>query len=242
MSKFTFSTVVTDCDCDRNGKLKLSVMLEYFTNAAVKHYEELDLPRERLEKENFRFLLLQTAVKIYRLPEIGENLLVSTWEVGFDGMYFDRAYEICTQEGEKLVSSDGHWILTDLSHRILSPKKFPYPLGTGENSDIKCERMKKYFLSDFSSGIIHKVKSEDIDLNGHVHNTVYAAVACEYLPTDFWDKNWTEMRINWRNEAKLGDEWELFVSTEKILDGDEYKCVGFLGETQSFDFTLKTEN
>lgn len=241
MNDFTINLTVPESDCEQDGNLKLSAMLEYFTQLATGHYEARSLSRDKLESENFRFLLLQTAVKIYRLPKAEENLVLKTWEIGFEGIYFDRAYEIFAESGEKLISADGHWILTDLKHRILSPKKFPYSVNNGVEPDIKCQKMSKYSFSDFTSGIIHKVTDDSIDLNGHVHNTVYADVAGEYMPTDFRNKKWCEMQINWRNEAKIGDEWELFTFTEKPLDHEEYKCIGFIGDTHSFDFTLKAE-
>ena len=242
MSIFSYNYKVKEIDCDKNGKVKISTLLELFTKAATKDYADRGLPREKLESKNLRFLLMQTAAKIYRLPECDDELKVSTWEVEVDGIYFDRAYEITDENGEKIISADGHWILTDLTHRILSPKKFPYEINTGRPADIRCKRMPKYSLSNFTSGILHSVKTEDIDLNGHVHNTVYADVGCEYMPENFRDKVWTEFHINWRNEAKIGDEWELFTSTEKVLNTDEFKCVGFVGEHHSFDLTIKCDN
>lgn len=241
MSQFNFTYLINEQDCDKNGNLKTSVLLELFTKAACDHYDSIGLPRDKLESENMRFLLLQTAAKIYAMPKANEEITVSTRESGMDGIYFDRAYEVFNKNGEKLISADGHWILTDNKHRILSPKKFPYGTENNEPADISCKRMPKFTLSDFSSGIIHKVEAKDIDINGHVHNTVYADVACEYMPTEFWNKKWTEFHINWRNEAKLGDEWELFTTTDQIFDTEEYRCVGFIGEHHSFDFLIKAE-
>ena len=238
MSGFSFEYTLTKSDCDNVGRISLSSLLELFCNAAIYDYENAGLSRDKLESENFRFLLVQTAVKINALPVCDDTVIVSTEEVGISGAFFDRRYNVFSLDKTLLITADSRWVLTDTSHRPMSPKKFPYKIAAGNKPEIECERMKKYSLSDFSGGTVYKVKKDFIDQNNHVHNSVYADVALSLLPENFWQKNWLGFSINWRREAVLGDSWQLFTSSS----ADVYSCVGFIDDKNSFDFFLYTES
>ena len=57
----------------------------------------------------------------------------------------------------------------------------------------------------------HKVVYSDCDENLHLNNTRYAAVFCDLLP-DMRGKRATGFSINYRVEARLGTEFDVFSS------------------------------
>ena len=237
-------------ECDYRNKLRLSSVLRIFSEISGADLDDRKITRKVLMSHNMVFLVLKIAVQINRLPIYNERITVSTWEQAIKGAQFHRGYRMKDKNGEALMEGHSVWVLADHeSHSIINPKKYPFEIFSGEDTVIKCKKTPPFKIVDANGKKLIKkagerfVRYSDLDANGHVFNGVYADVVCDSLPADFVDKKWLSFQLNFINEAKLGDKWDLFIQKTKEDSIGTYHTAGFLPNgKQGFDFILNYEN
>ena len=57
-----------------------------------------------------------------------------------------------------------------------------------------------------------KVRFSEIDSNNHVNNSKYADFALDCLPEEYYQKDFTDIRINYATEMRLGETIGLYAN------------------------------
>jgi len=201
------------CDCDQNNRLKLSGMLRYMQQTSSEQLESIGLSPEKLYHENFVFLLSKTNIRVSRPPMCTEKLRVGTAAVPVRGARFLREFTIDSIGGERLVSCLSLWVLTDtVSHKILRPPAFPYPLPIeapsleGIIGDLPIIKEKELSPGMPRSRIEIPVRYSHLDINAHVNNSYYADFVCDAVPHKVISGRRVEdLALSFALEARHGD-------------------------------------
>ena len=80
------------------------------------------------------------------------------------------------------------------------------------------------------------IKYSDIDGNNHVNNARYGAFVADSIPADLRDATFTDFRLNYAKEAKLGQKVEIFGKNNKAEK--KLTIIGKTEEGVSFESEL----
>ena len=78
-------------DVGPDSKLKLSALLRVCQEISERHLESVDMGYTVMKEKGLVFLIISNAARIYRLPMLGEELVIRTHPRGTMGVQFYRA-------------------------------------------------------------------------------------------------------------------------------------------------------
>lgn len=218
-------------DCDYKKRAKISTIMSYFADIAGLAYSSKGYNHTWLWERDFVFLLSRVSIHVERMPKADETIEVHTWERESKGVLFYRDYTIHDALDTIVVEASSAWILANPHTRqILKPSAFT---GTHDpvNKEANAKAPAKFKIADPKIVGERTIVYSDIDANGHVNNAVYVSIACDFLPPELVEKDITDFRINFKQEAKLGQVMKVSLLTD---DGKTF-VVGEIGDMVSFE-------
>lgn len=207
MSKYTDSYRVRVGDADKNGLLKAPSLLGMLQEAANDHAEALEIGATNLNPMGLGWALYKLFVKISRMPSRGEMVSVKTWPSVRNKIYTEREFVLSDDLGDTVACARTQWVLFDLKKRRLErldvlgqwPQTEEFPCDFVFSNSLKAPDAEKAFKSNFG------VRKDDIDMNGHVNNSVYLTWALEPVPDEFTDrKRPAELELAYISEVFRG--------------------------------------
>lgn len=221
---YTNETKVKTFDCDVRNRMKVSAVMRYMQQVAGDHLISLGYPGDVMKAKDFAFLLSKMCIKIHRIPNFGEELILGTAPTSTKGVRFIRELVIDSKEGDRLVSAISYWPLVQPSTRkVLRPKEFGDGLPFQEDllsDQIEDTPFPKEELTS-EPKYIENVGYSEIDVNHHVNNTVYADFICDALPYELMtEADIDSFVIGFQNEAVINDK--IAVRQQKITDKEFY--------------------
>ncbi len=160
------------------------------------------------------FLLSRVSIKFYSNLTQEDELEISTWESGKKGALFLREVEF-RKNGEVAIAHKSGWVMVDpTTRKIHRPNFYDFNLPIDENRPSKSVELGKIELTKPELIAQKEIKYSDLDCNGHIYNAFYGDFLTDILPQAIYEKNMSEFRINYINEAKLGEKINLYISYE----------------------------
>ena len=115
-------------------------------------------------------------------------------------------------DGTPLVTGISSWLLVDpAAHRIIPTKQFDLrkPVETQKTHD--CLKYGKIAVPEQLDACYERtILYSDIDGNGHVNNARYGAFMADAIPESLRGAAFTDFRLNYAKEAKLGETLRVF--------------------------------
>ncbi len=206
------------CDCDPQHRVKPSVLCRIMADLAGVAFAARGMDHAMLWQKGYVFLLSRVSIRVARMPKADEIVTASTWERAIQRAEYLRDFEFHDQSGALLASGTTSWILVNpFIRQILRPSEFdgellPMPEKQADAPPCARLRLRAEEAEEIDS---RKIYYSLLDGNGHVYNAVYADLAVDALPYQLCGKPLLEMQLNFCQEAKLGDELQMF----RQLDG-----------------------
>lgn len=175
-------------DCDRFGRLKMPALLQMLQEIATEHARVIGVGFDDLKPLNLGWALSKIVVEISRIPHWGERVFLSTWSSSRDRIVAYREFSAVDADGKPLFTARSQWLLFDMhSRRIVRLERVADWSTHPElaNSWSFDEPFPKIDANLPSAESNFSARNDDIDLNGHVNNSVYMIWAVESVPPDF---------------------------------------------------------
>ncbi len=227
--KYTENIRVKWHDTDANRHATPSHVLAYMQEAANHHLLAFGKSLDDLRDERgLAFLLSRIHLRFYQPLFAGDEIEVSTWVCESRGLSFVRCFSI-TRGGETVAEASSVWALLDLNEKKLLPvSAFPYeiepdPALGGEFA----ARVRFPALSLMEKVGERPIVYSDIDYNGHMNNTHYPNMLCDFTP-HICEKRVACMTLSFVREAAFG----------RVLD--VYRCA--LGDNNGYAFRTLDED
>jgi acyl-ACP thioesterase len=189
------------------GALKPRVLLDYLQDAAAEHAAALGVGMEALLKRNLSWVLSRLRVVVARYPGPAEKVCVSTWPSSREGISSHREYEVFDEAGALIVRARSLWVMIDVAARRpvrIDPELLGFRLDG-----------RRAVAEDFSQlPAVEEtlreerfaVRRDDLDVNRHLNNAVFAAWALESAPDAVAGATRpVELEIVFRAEALAGE-------------------------------------
>ena len=223
---------ITYYDLDCFGNLRLSSLLRLIAVASDNHATDLGFGYDYLSSLNVVFILLKVSVKIHKMPQYHQPVIVKTWPKGATGAAFLRNGEILDLDGTVMIEFASLWTLIDtIKRKIVRPSACPFvpPVADMEDKEppkkIAFPNEPEHETPDYS----HTVRYRDMDQNMHMNNTIYADLIMNTLPFDaIQGAQIQELQINYNNEAALHEK----VTVQCHQDNGIYTLKGTIQNTE----------
>ena len=182
--KWSEEVTVRPSDTDINGIASASAVLSYVQNAGYYQHFYVGPSLEDIRKNGMAFILSRAALRIYEPMYACDKLTAESWPCKISGASFMRSARImrgdCTV-AEALTS----WALVDIeSGKLCRADSVKLGFGTDEpvshGVPIRFSIPKDIELQPRGSRLI---TYSDADSNGHMTNTAYPDMLCDFLPS-----------------------------------------------------------
>lgn len=201
---YSFKSKVRYSEVDKNAKLSIPSIINYFQDCSTEHSEELGVGVDYLREKKRGWFLNSWQIEFIEDVNIFSEIEVATWSYGFKGAYGYRNF-VMNKSGERVVNANSLWVFTD------TEKLRPVKVGEEDGSVYGIEeklQMKEFDrkIKVTTEGICREpfdVKKYHIDTNGHVNNEKYVEFAMEYLEET---KKVKYLRVEYKKAAVYGDE------------------------------------
>ena len=209
MSVYRVKFRLRNAEVDLNRRLRLSTMFRMMQEASIAHTEELGAGREKTLDRGLLWVVTLQDAWINRMPEYDEEITLESWPGDTMHLFFPRYYRLLGADGSVLVTASALWVLMDSVER-----KMVFP----EDKNVAVPFEKTGFEPALPRAPRHIATTGEAaftvpfsytDMNGHMNNTRYFDLMEDTLPPELHSKRLTRIGIEYRAEARLGDEFKL---------------------------------
>ena len=199
-------------DCDATCRLRLASALQYVESISTGHLEAMNLGHARLYGEGIVFVLAAQAIKVHRLPDIYNDVVIKTCPAAYQGAQMVRESVILSEALEPLIEVQASWVMIDpVRRKPLRASAFTYPLPALENWQPFYNPAKMKLTRATTPVMQRDVLYSQLDINRHMNNTVYADVVMDALPPeDSLGRTADTLLIRLRHETRAGERLDIF--------------------------------
>ena len=202
-------------DADPHGAVRLTALVADLLDVAAGR--ALGVAVKDLRRLGLTWVLSRVHLQLARLPRCGEQLTIRTWPVSREGIFSVRDFELLDGRGERIGCATSSWAVLDLKSRRpvrIDASLPPYPLHPlrALNDPFAAVPTADRWETELQLPVLRG----DLDINGHVNNTVYAGWALEAVPSRIFDHAvLLAVEINFRAEVHYGDR---IISRCSVID------------------------
>lgn len=196
---------------DMQYALKPAVLLNFMQDLAAKSINKIDqsLSCDTLLQKGLGWFLIRYRIEFDDYPVGVDKIKILTECRGGSRMTTYRDFE-CYDEatGKRLLRATTSWFVVNLNSKSIVnvAQEFPQfiPFEKRED-DLTLQKIRPISENDCQK--VFHVRYDDLDMNGHVNNTVYITWAMEALDFDFRAKHKLKtLDIYFKHEVKYGDD------------------------------------
>jgi acyl-ACP thioesterase len=228
MKKLVEKRVLKTYQTDRFGNIRPLILMNELQAIADSHAEILGCGRSYCIENGIAWVVTHYLVDIIESPKEAEELTFTTWPSAGDGLRATRDFTIHGADGRQLVRATSQWIMIDLETRrpVRLTDRVPHWDVISERAwDRTFEK-----FADFDAAHTHEFdcRYDDIDVNQHINNAVYAVWATESVGFEFRNTHQLAgIELNFKKEIApnipnitVGVSIDGMTSRHKITTGD----------------------
>jgi acyl-ACP thioesterase len=200
-------------DTDKNETASISTLFKLIQETAMRQMKAQSPSYEELVMQDKAFVLSAIRIELYSQVYAYDDVVASTWACPSRGFNFNRCYDI--KKGDELIcEASSVWALVSLSEK---------KLFTVNDIDLSSFCMDEQLT--FDRGIRVRIpgaiplnligeytaKYSDVDLNGHVNNTNYPRILCDFIP-NIENIRIRSMGIYFANDLKMGETVKIYMA------------------------------
>lgn len=205
-------------DTDMYARMRPSALLRYMQETAFRQLNEYGPTMNEIRGGGHAFLLSRIRLSIeHDLPDY-TPIRAETWVSNADrGFAFGRYYRILA--GDTVVArASSVWALVDIeSRRPMRTTEFDYHFDGEPPMDLELPRRIRFAGEPEVVGT-RTVAYSDCDYNGHMNNTHYPDLLCDFLPAGE-SRPVQDLVINFLGEAPLGETLTVYRQADAERDG-----------------------
>ena len=220
---------------DLQYRLKPAALLNLLQDMGARNIYGTPFGNQELNAQNLGWFLVRYRIEFNKYPQKLSEISLKTENRGTIRQTAYRDFEAYTPDGEKILRATTSWLMVDLETKSLIniEQKFP-DIKKFEKREDDLTLRKLRTITEWNREKTFHVRYEDLDMNGHVNNTIYMSWAIEALDFDFLNShNIKNIDIYFKHEFRYGDDIISLAYVQddysehliKIADTDEEVCL-----------------
>lgn len=193
---------------DMNYSIKPAALLNLMQDTASRNISNTPFGNIELNNEGLGWFLVRYRIEFDKYPTGINEIVIQTENRGTLRQTAYRDFEVFSPKGDRLLRATTSWLMVDLENKSLVniEQKFPeITKFSKREDDLQLQKLKS--LSDWDKEITFHVRYEDLDMNGHVNNTVYISWVMEALDFEFRKRHSIKtMDIYYKHEVRYGED------------------------------------
>lgn len=218
---YTYTTKVGYSQVDTDRLMKIDALTALFQDVTCFQGEDIGNGFELLEPRQQAWILNSWQIEVKRFPAFNEKITVGTFPTSFRSFIGKRNFVVKDADDEVIVMANSVWTFMDMAKmrptRVDEEFISKYTLEEPLPMDYSARKILLPAVGEapdweVAEKEIVKVQEYHLDSNMHVNNGQYVQIASAYLPREF---KYNRMRVEYRNQARLGDMMVPVVYTNK---------------------------
>ena len=187
-----------------DARIKLTKILDYYQDVVIRESASTSVGAKALRDRGICWVLSSWQVVVNRYPMMDEKVLVGTAPYEFKGFMGSRNFMMKTEEGEILSYANSLWSLVDIENMTLLriPQDIIEAYVLEEKLDMEYAPRKIKLPDQMLQGDPIIAAYHHIDINNHVNNAQYVAMAEDLAPEG---RSARQVRVEYRASAQYGD-------------------------------------
>jgi acyl-CoA thioesterase FadM len=217
-------------DTDASLAVRPSQTLVYMQEMAFCHLNSVNRNLDALRfEQGLAFILTRLTLKFYEPIHPAETITAQTWVSEGKGLNFPRYFRLKKADETVAAEAASSWLLINLNTRLpVRVSEFDYGFSAEDPLPFTTPR-RLALPADMTEVGQRKIVYSDIDYNGHMNNTRYPDMICDYLPEDTVARIHT-MHLEFVREAKYGSTLRVMRGMRVSEDGDTVYLVQTIDE------------
>lgn len=195
-------------DFDKNGNIKISIILELLQDASFAHASFVGLNSQKLFSGSVACLLGGWRIRFDSPIDINENVTVKTGIMSIGRCEASRKYEVW-QNNECKIIATAIWFTIDTEKHTISrvPEEFISAFESVSEPDNNFHYGNNKAEKDVELYKKTKVERRDIDTNKHLNNVKSVEIALDILPDNF---SISQLQVKYRKEIKVDEVIKIY--------------------------------
>lgn len=193
---------------DMQYAIKPAALLNFLQDMGARNIDGTPFGRQELLDKGLAWFLVRYRIEFDKYPTGLSEISFKTENRGTLRQTAYRAFEAYDTDGNRLLKAITSWLMVDLNTKSLINIEQMFPeIRKFEKREDDVELRKLKPLSEWDNEKVFHVRYEDLDMNGHVNNTVYMSWAVEALDYEFLSNHTIKaIDIYYKHEVKYGDD------------------------------------
>lgn len=163
--------------CDASDHLTMWGLARLFQEVAEGHTSKTHIGFHDLMADNKAWVLSRMYYEIHQMPVVGDDVMLTTWSRGTDGLFAMREFKLENGRGVCYAAATAYWVVMDFGsrrvvrlHDLMSNYEHHPETATSRSS------LDKLKLPEISSNALVdeiSIKPSMLDHTAHVNNSEY---------------------------------------------------------------------
>ncbi len=206
-SIWTTSFTASSFLVDSARKLSLYGLLSLMQETAWSHASHLGHGFAETRATGESWVVARQRVEMEQWPDWGQEVVVRTWLRPPGAVLVTRDFEFLV-DGTSMGRASAHWLTID--HNTRRPTRIPFPDDPSyfrHEGHLDTDPMKLPPRDDLQKQAEFRVRTSDLDMNGHVNNTRFSQWILDSLPQELHSRfHLRSYQVNFLAEARPGDD------------------------------------
>lgn len=201
--------------CDIDDRLHPWAAIRLCQEVTEYHGNATGIGFKTLLQNNHAWVITRGLYNFYRLPDAFEEIDLSTWSRGNNGLIAMRDYRMLSQQGDSLLTGTSYWALIDMTSRRVM--RLNNVIANYENHDIQAtehaelQKIKQHEMTEDDLVLRCIVPFAFVDHTRHMNNSEYVKLMFDVLHNDGFDtKRPFVLEVNYQLESRLGEQLSVF--------------------------------
>ncbi len=231
-NRFSQHIVIPCYDTDVSQLLKPASFMDLAQEAANLHANVLGFGYDDLISSRTAWVLSRMHFRFIRHPRWREEVDLTTWHKGPEGLFYIRDFTVRDTSGNILVEATSSWLVLNIDTRriVRNPGFSSESVCRDHAIEQPCGKVQ--MPADLERRHVgdHVVSYSDVDLNGHANNAMYLVWAMDAVGYALASSHPVkEVKINFNHETRPGDKVSIYSACR---EGESGMCHYIEGETE----------
>lgn len=200
--------------------IKISDLFKYLQEVASQHSEVMKIGFDDLKDNKGAWVLTKQYIEFVRLPKALEEFTIHSWSNKQNKIVANRNFYITDSANQPIIKATSDWVVINLEKRRIIPLgRLNLDYIQNYNHELFSEALEKIIIK--TDNLVNEftkiVRFSDIDLNGHMNNTIYVDMVLDSL-AEFFNERCLLKSINTNFIQEVKYLEEVTIKTYQVED------------------------